>query len=238
MTGALIMSGGRSERMRAGGCATHKALRIVGEQCLMEKNLLKVGEAGFKKIWVAVSSHEAEVVSWLADTGQRIATSMAVELRVLVERTPLGTIGAAGLVPPEITDLLVFNVDNLSTVDLRDLGEAHARTQACMTVAVHQEWFQIPFGQVLSSNDYLDTYIEKPRLPVTISSGIYMLRRRARQFLQPATQMDVPALVQSLRDAGERVFCYRHNSSWIDINDEEALARANATYHSLAAVAR
>jgi len=67
---------------------------------------------------------------------------------------------------------------------------------------------------------------EKPELAVWISSGAYVLSRSAIDRVSPGTRLDLPTLIHSLIGAGETVVGYRHQAAWIDINDENALARA------------
>ena len=171
----------------------------------------------------------------MRNRGRQIADLNGAHLSIVIEESPLGTIGAARLVPGEISDLLVVNVDNLTGIDFQDLAAKHASSGACMTIAVHQEYFQIPFGRVDSTDGFLDSYLEKPFVPVTISSGVYVLTQRAKRAIPQGVRIHVPDLVNTLRSAGERILCYEHHAAWIDINDERALAHANSTLHSFGA---
>jgi NDP-sugar pyrophosphorylase family protein len=73
-------------------------------------------------------------------------------------------------------------------------------------------------------------YREKPNLSVPISSGTYVLGRRAIDRVPAGSRMDVPALVDTLLEAGEAVLAYPHQEPWIDINDEVALAHAQRLF--------
>jgi NDP-sugar pyrophosphorylase family protein len=224
---ALIMAGGRSERMRAGGCAVHKALREVLGKTLIERNLTRLCEEGFEDIWIAVSSVELALRQWIDGPGQEIAGRKSARLRTVVENGPLGTIGAAGRLARETENVLVVNVDNLTDLGFRALLRHHVESGAAMTVAIHEQPFRIPFGQITTADGYLTSYVEKPYLFVRISSGTYMLSRRAMLPISESDRTDIPALIRVLQESGERVASYEHNAWWIDINDEAALRRAN-----------
>ena len=56
MNVALIMAGGRSERMRATLGCQHKALVRVLGVCMLERNICKLLSFGFREIVVAISS--------------------------------------------------------------------------------------------------------------------------------------------------------------------------------------
>ncbi len=56
MCTAIIMAGGRSERMRSTAGQTHKALISVLGVPMIERNLLALFAQGFRNVIVAVSS--------------------------------------------------------------------------------------------------------------------------------------------------------------------------------------
>ncbi|HEY7302840.1 MAG TPA: sugar phosphate nucleotidyltransferase [Bryobacteraceae bacterium] len=222
----LIMAGGRSSRMRAGGCATHKALRSVSGVTLLEHNIARLCQSGIKELWLAVSSSEVELRTWAESYGASITATFGGTIRMVREEDPLGTIGAVRCVPACRGNVLVVNVDNLCDLDLRALVQYHIHVDAALTVATHDAFFRIPFGQVIAQNGRILAYREKPQLPVTISSGIYLLSRRAIEQIPPNRRTDVPELVNWLVDIGESVACFQHSAPWIDVNDENALAEA------------
>ena len=224
---ALIMAGGKSERMRAGGCGTHKALRTVAGSTLLEQNLRALFRFQFKEITVAVNATEDELQHWLAAKGNEIAARANARLHILLEDRPLGTIGAARSFASSTENLIVVNVDNLTELDLGDLLEDHLRCKAALTVATHRQEFPIPFGQIDSVGSRVVACREKQSIQATISSGAYVLNRRAMLHI-PEGRTQAPDLINTLVQAGELVHSYHHTSWWIDVNDEAALQRAEA----------
>ena len=225
---ALVMAGGNSGRMRAAGCKTHKALREIRGQSLIEHNLRKLFFFGMADVIVAVNTAETELRSWLSGAGETLAASYGAQLRIFVEERPLGTIGAAGSLAAPNENLLVVNVDNLTDLDLRAFFDFHLENGAALTVASHQEPFSIPFGQLDISGSRVTAYREKPVFMITISSGAYMLHRRAMAAIPPDQRTHAPDLIHLLIQSGEFVACFGHNAWWIDVNDEVALALAEA----------
>ena len=153
MMQALIMAGGRSERMRASLGPAHKALVRVEGVPLIERNLVTLLAAGARDITVAVSQNETDISDYVANRGQQLAAAAEARLELLRETEPLGTIGAAGVVELRAAALLIINVDNLTSLNLRKFVSQHIESQAVLTVATHFETFQIPFGQVVWSLD-------------------------------------------------------------------------------------
>jgi NDP-sugar pyrophosphorylase family protein len=225
---AMIMAGGRSLRMRSSGCATHKGLRKVLGLPLIEWNLATLVEFGFNQVYVAVSACEPELKQWLAERGAAITKARAVTLEILIEEEPLGTIGATGRLPLDVSDVVIVNVDNLTDLDLRSLLEFHQSSGAALSIASHEHMFRIPFGRLVLDGEEVRAYEEKPGIAVQISSGTYALNRRAIEEIPKHRRTDVPQLVSALLDAGEKVAAYLHSAAWIDANDESDLADAEA----------
>src|SRR5208282_2510592 len=103
---------------------------------------------GFHDIVVAISAREKALIALARGRASRIARAGGAILRIYLERRPLGTIGAAGAIRVGAHDLLVVNVDNLTSLDLTAFLAHHRATKAAMTIAIHTEPFPIPFGQV------------------------------------------------------------------------------------------
>jgi mannose-1-phosphate guanylyltransferase/phosphomannomutase len=227
---ALIMAGGRSERMRAGGSAQHKGLRTVLGVPLIECNLRALLWFGFKQLFVAINAQEQPLATWIEERGRAIAESQSATLEMLLETKPLGTIGAVASLPQDIDDAVIVNVDNLTSLDLRQFAQYHREHRAAATIATHAQPFPIPFGMLDLDGQRVVAYREKPELSVSISSGTYVLNRRAIDRVPAGRRLDVPALVDELLQADATVLAYPHREPWIDVNDETALAHAQQLF--------
>ena len=226
MTAALVMAGGRGERLKASGTLVPKPLLPVLGVPLLERNLLTLLATGFRDITVAIPSHTPEIEAFVQRRCRRLADSYAARLAVLVERAPLGNIGAAREVQIGDADLLVIYADNLTALDLNNLVAHHQSVTAALTSAVHFEPFRIPYGEVQVENGSIVAYREKPERRVLVSSGVFVLSPAARSLLPPGERTDVAWLVNRLLAERLPVAAYQHEASWIDINDTAAIARA------------
>src|SRR5436190_14833053 len=130
---ALIMAGGRSERMRASGAPAHKGLRRVLGLPLIECNLRALLHFGFARLFVAVNENEGELLGFIDGPGRRLARQGSATLEVLVESQPRGTIGAASDLPGDVAEAVIVNVDNLSILDLRALANRQLEAAAAAT---------------------------------------------------------------------------------------------------------
>jgi mannose-1-phosphate guanylyltransferase/phosphomannomutase len=226
MTIALIMAGGRSERMRASSGPQHKALVRVQGLSLLERNLHKLLSHGFRDIFIAISAHEPELQAYVANCGQRLVVSRGARLECLIEQVPLGTIGIARQLKARAAAILVVNVDNLTALNLRQLVDHHLESSAAFTIATHVEPFQIPFGEVALDDGLVTEYREKPVRQIRVSSGTYVLAARACELIAPVGPTSVPQLFAALRRQGERISAFEHAAPWIDVNDAAAIKQA------------
>lgn len=226
MTKALVMAGGRSERMRVHG-GPHKALVPVLGLTLLERNLRMLFSSGFRDVAVSVRADERPLLEYLENHAVSLAASYAATISPILEHQPLGTIGAARLVSLGSDDsLLVVNVDNLTSLDLRELVGYHEQRAAALTIASHTERFHIPFGELRVIDGSVDAYLEKPVIDVPISSGTYVLSARATSTIAPSGPTSLPELFERLRARGELVVAFLHDAPWIDVNDSAAVIRA------------
>jgi NDP-mannose synthase len=226
MTTAIIMAGGRSSRMRASLGRTHKALVKVLGVSMLERNLLTLLSHNFREIFLAIGCGERSLLAFAQGRAHKIAHAGGAELKVFSEGTPLGTIGAAKAIETASDDLLIVNVDNLTSLDLSALVEHHHETKAALTIATHIEPFQVPFGQVSIENGQIVGYAEKPVIPVSLCSGAYVLSRNTRLNIPSGKPIGAPELVNILLRAKQKVSAFCHSSPWIDVNDSSSLDKA------------
>jgi dTDP-glucose pyrophosphorylase len=220
------MAGGMGKRMHAGGGPTPKPLVPIRGVPLLERNILALLYAGFQDLVVAVPSHTPAVAEFAGTRGRALAEVFGARLELLEESQPLGNIGAAGQIEIEASELLVVYADNLTALPLNALVKHHRCAEAALTCAVHLESFRIPFGEVEVAGDLLVAYREKPERRVQVSSGLYVLAPAAIDSLNRGERTEVSWLVNRLLTAGQRVAVYPHDAPWIDVNDTDAIARA------------
>jgi NDP-sugar pyrophosphorylase family protein len=225
---ALVMAGGRSERMRNDSGGLHKALVEIDGVSLLERNLAALAANGFSDVVVVHAPDEPAI-------GQRVeAVAPALERRyggriaTWLETAPLGNIGAARVHSDAATDVLVIYVDNLSALNLRDMVAVHQRTGAAMTIAAHSWELRNPFGELTIDAGEVRAYAEKPVRVVRVSSGTCVVAPEAAAHIPAGVPFGAAALYAALARAGLAVRAFEHAAPWIDVNDGRALADARA----------
>jgi NDP-mannose synthase len=226
VTTALVMAGGRGERMRASGVATPKPLVTVGGMTLLERNLLALLDSGMRDIVVATPVHSPEIAEFVRDRCRPLVFSRGGDLRSYEEQQPLGNIGAAAEIDRRGPELLVVFADNLTTLDLAAIVRRHRQAGAALTAAVHFEPFRIPFGEVEVRDGMVVAYTEKPERRILVSSGVLVLGLAAIARIPRGQPTGVSWLANQLLAAGERIAAFPHEAPWIDVNDMGAAERA------------
>jgi 8-oxo-dGTP pyrophosphatase MutT (NUDIX family)/dTDP-glucose pyrophosphorylase len=229
MIGALIMAGGAGERMRRAGSA--KPLVEVRGAHLLERNVCALLGARLSEIWVACRPYHAALLGEI-DRLAAAARGRGGKLRTLVEREPLGTIGAAGELAGQVEILVTVNADNLTGIDLAELMTHHLRSRADLTLATHDHTAQLPYGAIDCNGDRVTAYREKPASVTRIASAVCVLGPRAiaatAALRATGGRAALPELTARLIDAGLRVLAFHHAAPWIDVNEPADIERAAA----------
>jgi len=228
MATALIMAGGRASRMRATNGPLHKALVPVLGVPVIERNLCALFGQGFLDIVVSAAADERTVEDYISGRGTAIANVCGAHIKLFLESRPLGTIGAARLFGERARPLLIVNVDNLSTINLRALVDAHVHSTASMTVASHLERFSNPFGELSITEGRITEYREKPDRLLCVSSGTYVLGADACERIGLDRPSNVPELIAELIGLGKVVNAFEHRDPWVDVNDVQGIQRAES----------
>ena len=227
MSAVLIMAGGKSSRMRASLENRHKALVPILGVPMLERNLTWLIARGFRELYLALAAGERALLEFARTRCQSLAAGFGATLSLIVETSPLGTIGACRLCAPH-RDLIVVNVDNLTCLDLRGMLDTHHGSSAALTIATHCQSFRMPFGQVVIEEQEVVDLLEKPETRYQISSGTYTLSARACQAIPPDRCVGAHEFFYQLKANGERIVAFPHNSPWIDVNDTNATHQADA----------
>ena len=154
-----------------------------------------------------------------------------LEIRYSRETEPMGTAGPLGLIEDLPDAFLVMNGDLLCNLDFAELIDTHVENAAIATVGCTLRTHQVDLG-VLRGDEgrWLTGYDEKPSFEYLVSIGLYVLDRRALEWVTPGEAVDLPDLVEGMIDSGERVGTYQHQGYWLDIGNREDYETGNRMY--------
>jgi len=209
---AVVMAGGKGNRMRPLTEELPKPMLPIGDRPLMEIIIGQLRDAGIKRVNVA-THHKSEKITGHFGDGSKFG----VELNYVNEDRPLGTAGALGLMDVPQETLLVVNGDILTQVDFRAMLAFHREQCADLTMAVRQYDFQVPYGVVESKGPSVQRLREKPCLDFLVNAGIYLLEPLVHRFIPNGEPFDMTDLIQRLLDEGRSVVSFPIREYWLDI---------------------
>ena len=216
---AVVQAGGRGERLRPLTDATPKPLLPVAGVPMIERLVRQLGDSGVTSVTV--------VTGWLGDRVEAHLRTLedVPELSFHRELSPLGTLGALGLVAARAERTLFLFADLVTDLDFRRMFAVHVERGADLTLASHREGHRLRLGEIESDGDRVTGYREKPEKLYTICSGIAMMEPRVTRLVQgPA---GFPDLVNAAVEGGLLVTHWDHGAFWLDVNSPEALADAS-----------
>ncbi len=218
--------------MRATNGPVHKALVEVAGVPLLEYNLLALFLSGIDEIVVVISKSEPAIGHYISSRGTALARQFSGRITTFIETEPLGNIGAVGAVTDGLRDMIVLFADNLTSIALPDLLARHRETAASLTVATHVWELRNPFGELEIDRGHVRSYQEKPVRKVRVSSGLFVVGHAAAALIPARRPVGAAEFFDTVLAAGLSVAAYEHNANWIDVNDADALARADRLVRS------
>jgi dTDP-glucose pyrophosphorylase len=223
---AVVMAGGRGERMRSSGRSLPKPLVRIRGVPLLERSLYPLLRAGFSDIVIAAPATMPEVSSFARTRCDALARSRGARLSVFEETTPLGNTGCAALAAPGATTVLVVYADNLTSLNIAAILAHHRETEASLTLATHVEAFPSPYGELTVVDGRVTAYREKPVRHALVCSAVSVLGPDALAELKEARPVGLSDLCNALIHRGALVSEFRHEALWIDVNDVGKVADA------------
>lgn len=217
---AIVLAGGKAERLGDAAGGLPKSLVPVGGQPLLAWQVGRLRQAGVERVIVScLGGHEHEFESQLEGLG--------VELVCAGEPERLGRGGGirfAARSRRETGDVFAMNGDELVDVDFAALLERHRSTGAAATITVAQPPSQ--FGQVdLTDDDLVTGFHEVSRIPYWVNCGIYVLSPEAIERFPEKGDHETTAFPELAAEG--RLCAFRHTGLWLTVNTPKELRRAD-----------
>ena len=229
---AIILAGGKAERLGDAAAGKPKALVSVAGRPLAAYQVASLAAAGVGHVIVSCADG-------MGSAFEEELAGLGVEISVVEEPEPLGRGGGlrfAAAARREDGDVYALNGDELLALDLAALLERHRRAAAAATITVTRP--PSSFGVVeLDGGDMVRGFDEAAAVPYWVSCGVYVLGGDAVAAL-PERGDHETSTFPDLAAAG-RLAAYRYVGVWMTVNTPKDLRRAEeyvtANPHWLAA---
>lgn len=218
---AILMAGGRGERLRPLTLSTPKPLLEIGGKPIIDYNVEALADCGVEDIHVT-TNYLAEQLD--EHFSQAVG---GVTVNCVREPSPLGTLGAAALVPEgEGTVTLVMNSDLLTNISFEDLYLHHVSHRADITIATFPYHVSVPFAVMALDGENVKGLTEKPTYTYQANAGIYLFSNDILRQIKAGEHIDAPDLIERAIADRRRVTCFPITGTWIDIGSPEDFRQA------------
>ena len=218
---AILMAGGKGERLRPLTLETPKPLLKVGDKCIIDHNIDRLISYGVKHISVTVNYLKEQIEEHFAEPRGE------VQVKTVREPKFLGTIGSVKFVENLYNDtVLVMNSDLFTNINYEDFFLYFQQHDAEMSLAAVPYDISIPYGILDLDGHDIHGLIEKPKFNYYANAGIYLIKRRALDEIPADTFFHATDLVEKLIAEKKKVVRYPLVGYWIDIGNPDEYYKA------------
>jgi dTDP-glucose pyrophosphorylase len=221
---ALIMAGGRGERLKPLTDTTPKPLLKVGDKPIIEHNIDRLNTYGIDDIWISVRYLGQQLVDYFQDGSEK-----ALRINYVWEENALGTAGALALVDGFIHDhVLMMNSDLLTNIDFEDLFLFFQENEADFAVACIPYRVNVPYAVMETQDKIVTGFKEKPTYTHYSNAGIYLMKKDILATIPKNQVFNATDLMEALIQQGKKVIAYPLVGYWLDIGKHEDFHKAQA----------
>jgi NDP-sugar pyrophosphorylase family protein len=217
---AIILAGGKAERMGSAAHGRPKALVKVAGRPLAAFQVGQLAGAGVDRVIVSCAAGDEALFETELE-------GLGADVVAVPEPEPLGRGGGLRLAATarrERGDLYALNGDELADVDLAALLERHRASGGAATIVVAHP--RSPFGVVeVDEDDRVTGFEEAAFLPHWVSCGVYVLGEEALAALPERGDHETTTFPELARRG--RLGAFRHEGLWLTVNTPKDLRVAD-----------
>lgn len=220
---AVLMAGGKGERLRPLTEKTPKPLLPVGGKAIIDHNIDRLISYGVKHISVTVNYLKEQIEEHFTEPHN------GVQVQTVREPKYLGTIGSIRFVKELYNDtILVMNSDLFTNINYEDFYLHFKEHDAEMSVAAVPYSVQVPYGIFqIKERRNITGLVEKPTYDYYANAGIYLIKRSVLNEIPEEVFYNATDLIEKLISEGKKVIRFPLNGTWIDIGNPQEYKRAN-----------
>ncbi len=223
---AVILAGGLGERLRPLTQAIPKPLLPIGEQSLLEIQIINLSKHGIREVLIATNYKSHYIENFIGD-----GSDLGASIYYSQEKKPLGTCGPLSLLRRQLdAPFVMMNGDILTNLDFGRFCETASADPAELTVVTKAIHTPFNFGSVASEGPRIIGLEEKPELLSEIVAGIYFIRPELLRHVPDDTYFGIDKLIQQMLAEGEPVGRYLMNEYWLDIGAIDDYSEAETAY--------
>lgn len=213
---AVLMAGGKGERLRPLTENTPKPLLKIGDKAIIDYNIDRLLQYGLDDIYVTVN--------YLAEQIEKHFSKSNKGIRIHCVREPkyLGTMGSVKFIRDfRHETVLIMNSDLFTNIDLEDFYANHMKHNADISVAAFPYSISVPYGILDMHEINIKGLHEKPTYNYYANAGIYLVNRKLFDLIPEDTFFDATSFIELLISKEFSVIKFPIIGYWIDIGKPE-----------------
>lgn len=219
---AVIMAGGRGQRLQPLTDSTPKPLLKVGNKAIMEHNLDRLASYGIDDFWVTINYLGKQIESYFGNGAER-----NIQIQYISEAKPLGTIGAVSQITNfEHKYILVTNSDLLTTIDYENFFLDFITQEADLSVLSIPYQVNIPYAVLETKDGIITSLKEKPTYNYFSNGGVYLLKKEVLKYIPKNILYNTTDLIELLISKKYKVVSYAFSGYWLDVGKHEDFEKA------------
>jgi NDP-sugar pyrophosphorylase family protein len=216
---AIILAGGKAERLGDAAEGRPKSLVPVGGKPLVGYQVARLAAAGVERVIVSCAAGQGGLFV-------RELDGFGADVVAAEEPERLGRGGGIRFAARERREsgpVLALNGDELLDVDFAALRARHERGGGAATITVARP--PSPFGLVdLGADDVVTGFREAGRVPYWVNAGVYVFGEEALERLPERGDHETTLFPELV--AERRLRAFRHEGLWLTVNTPKDLRRA------------
>jgi len=209
---AILMAGGKGERLRPLTEKTPKPLLKIGEKAIIDYNVDRLIIYGVKNIYVTTNYLAEQIEEHFIEERQ------GIKVNCIRENEYLGTIASVKIVPNiESDEIVIMNSDLFTNIDFEDFYCHFLENDADMSVAAIPYSVNIPYGIFELEGRNIQGITEKPTYNYYANAGIYLIKKSLLDLMPEGTFFNATDFMDLLILKGKTVVRYPLLGYWIDI---------------------
>jgi NDP-sugar pyrophosphorylase family protein len=215
---AVIMCGGKGERLRPLTTAIPKPLLKVGSKPIMEHSVDRMMQFGIQKFHFSVNYLKEKIIQHFNE-----GTKKGITINYIEEKNPFGTIGSLSLLKKINSEyVLVQNGDLITNIDYEKFYLNAVKAKAAISVATVPYSIDVPFAILnLDKKKQVKSLHEKPRYTYEANAGIYLIHQSILKFIPKNKMFNATDLIQTAIDKNLAVTTFPILGYWTDVGRME-----------------
>jgi dTDP-glucose pyrophosphorylase len=226
---AVIMAGGRGQRLQPLTDTTPKPLLKVGNKAIMEHNLDRLALFGIDDFWVSVKYLGEQIEDYFGN-----GENKNIKIEYVWENDPLGTIGAVSQIKNFEHDyILITNSDLLTNIDYEQFFLEFLRQDADLAVLTIPYQVNIPYAVLETNSGQVKSFKEKPTYTYYSNGGIYLIKKEMLDYIPKDTFFNATDLMEKLINSNFKVISFPFLGYWLDVGKHDDFEKARVDINNI-----